>query len=326
MRALSHFPGVASWDLYQQFVGERAMLKRLAAFMICISVPAASALLACFVQNGFAAEKPQREKNAPLAILSISPSKAEPGMDVALYGLGFSDATRAFIGNKEVETTVTDTRQLTFTIPDLTPGTYALFVAREDGKRSKVYNFTVTPLTPAIESLVPDRISSCGGGDESLVQIVGRNFQERSQVLFDGAVIKSQFESPESISLQAPRVAGGLHTIQVKGPTGALSSAMALFIDSKPVITGVSQGDEFVNYYNLIIDGQNFKSNSMVVVNGKSMSSASVNPFDREKIRFVDCTRIIYERHPYDSEIKRFNLQVINPNGEESALFEVSAP
>ncbi len=81
-----------------------------------------------------------------------------------------------------------------------------------------------------------------------------------------------------------------------------------------------------VNYYNLIIEGKNFKSNSTVVVDGKSMTASSANPFDRERVRYVDCTNIIYERHPYDSEIKSFNVQVINPNGEESAMFQVSAP
>jgi hypothetical protein len=302
------------------------MIVRLVTVVMYLSVPVGAVILACAVPKGYADERTPREKTRPIAILSISPSKAEPGMGVILYGSGFTDSTRAFIGNKEAQTTVDGPRQLSFEIPDLMPGLYALFLRREDGTRSKVYNFTVVPRTPVIESLSPDRIIACGSGSERQVQIFGRNFQEGSQVLFDGAVIRSRLESSESISLSVPQVPGGLHTIQVSSPGGTLSSVMALFIDSKPVITSVSQGEEFVNYYNLIIEGQNFKSNSMVVVDGKSMSASSVNPFSREKVRFVDCTRIIYERHPYDSDIKSFNVQVINATGEESSLFQVSAP
>jgi hypothetical protein len=302
------------------------MIKRLAIVVMYLSVPAVAVILACAVPNGYAQQGTPREKARPIAILSISPSKAEPGMGVILYGSGFTDSTRAFIGNKEAQTTVDGPRQLSFEIPDLMPGLYALFLRREDGTRSKVYNFTVIPRTPVVESLSPDRIISCSSGSDRQVHIVGRNFQENSQVLFDGAVIKSRFESSESISAPIPPVAGGLHTIQVSSPGGTLSSVMALIIDSKPLITSVTQGESYVNYYNLIIEGQNFKSNSMLVVDGKSMSASSVNPFSREKVRFVDCTRIIYERHPYDSDVKSFDVQVINATGEESPVFQVSAP
>jgi len=154
----------------------------------------------------------------------------------------------------------------------------------------------------------------------------GSNFRERSQVLFDGAVIRSRFVSPETISLTIPQAPGGMHSVQVKNPGDALSSPLALFIDSKPVITGVRQGEQYVNYYNLIIEGHNFLSNSTVVVEGKSMTSSSVNIYQREKIKFVNCTRIIYERHPYDSDVKSFGVQIINPNGEESNVVQVSAP
>lgn len=302
------------------------MLMRIGSFVLCLLIQLTAITLVFPVSNGYPEERTSRDKGGQIAILSISPSKAEPGMDVILYGSGFTDMTRAFIGNKEIQNTVDGPRQLSFTIPDLAPGLYALFLRREDGARSRVYNFTVLPCTPIIDSLSPDRVFSCGIGSDRQVQIAGRNFQESSQVLFDGAVIKGSVESSESISVTVPQVAGGLHTLQVKNQGGGASSVMALFIDSKPVITGVSTGDEFVNYYNLIIEGKNFKSNSTVVVDGKSMTASSANPFDRERVRYVDCTKIIYERHPYDSEIKSFNVQVIDPNGEESALFQVSAP
>jgi hypothetical protein len=217
-------------------------------------------------------------------------------------------------------------KQLSFEIPDLAPGLYGLFVRRDDGVVSKGYRFSVTPLTPFVSSLTPDKIYSCSTDDERDIQIRGSNFLKSSQVLLDGAVIKSRFESTEDLSVHIPRIAGGLHTVQVKNPGGTLSSSLALIIDSKPEITGISQGEDFVNYYNLILEGRNLQSNSTVVVDGKSMTPASANPVEREKVIYVGCNRIIYQRHPYDSAVKSFTVQVLNPNGESSSVVQVSAP
>jgi hypothetical protein len=59
-----------------------------------------------------------------------------------------------------------------------------------------------------------------------------------------------------------------------------------------------------------------------VVVDGRQV----YNGTDREKTRFVNCSRIIYERSPYDRSTKSLRIQVINPNGEESPVVTVSAP
>lgn len=275
--------------------------------------------------NGQPARNPE-DRPGPVAVLSIIPSQAEPGMNVTLYGSGFTDATRAFLGNTEAQTIVTGSKQLSFDIPDMTPGLYGLFVRREDGAISKVYRFSVTPRTPFVTSVSPDRVFACASDGDREVLVSGRNFQEGSHVLFDGAVIKSRFASSEAMSSHIPRIAGGLHAIQVRNPGGTLSSSIALFIDSRPEITSITQGNDYVNYYDLIIDGRNFQSNSTVVVEGKSMTPASVNWADREKVIYSNCNRIIYRRFPYDSDVKNFTVQVINANGEISSVVQVSAP
>jgi len=266
------------------------------------------------------------ERSVPVTILSIIPSQAEPEMKVILYGSGFNDATHVLIGPMEAQTTVLGPKQLSFEIPDLAPGLYGLFVRRDDGVVSKGYRFSVTPRTPSVTSLTPDKIFACSTNEEREVVISGSNFLRSSQVLFDGAVIKSRYESSEAIAIHTPRIAGGLHTVQVKNPGGTLSSSLALFIDSKPEITGIIQGENYVNYYDLIIEGRNLQSNSKVVVEGKSMTPASLNQADREKVIYVDCNRIIYQRYPYDSAVKSFTVQVLNPNGESSEVVQVSAP
>ena len=248
----------------------------------------------------------REERPKSVTILSIIPSQAEPGMSVTLYGSGFSEATHVLLGALEAQTTVQGPKQLSFEIPDLAPGLYGLFVRREDGVVSKGYRFSVTPRTPVVTSLTPDKIFACTPNEEREVQISGENFLKGSQVLLDGAVIRSRFESTESISVHIPQIVGGLHAVQVQNPGGTLSSSLALFIDSKPEITSVIQGEDYVNYYNLIIEGRNLQSNSTVVVEGKSMTPASLNLSDREKVIYVDCNRIIYQRYPYDSAVKSF--------------------
>lgn len=288
-----------------------------------------ASMLTLITLQGIAAGQPpglREERTVPVTILSIIPSQAEPGMSVTLYGSGFSSETRVLLGPLEAQTTVQGPKQLSFEIPDMAPGLYGLFVRREDGVVSKGYRFSVTPLTPVVTSLTPDKIFACSSNDERGVQISGGNFLKNSQVLFDGAVIKSKFESTEAISFQAPRIAGGLHTVQVQNPGGTLSPSLALIIDSRPEITGVIQGENYVNYYNLIIEGRNLQSNSTVVVEGKSMTPASANPADREQVIYVGCNKIIYQRHPYDSAVKNFTVQVLNTNGESSSVVQVSAP
>jgi len=116
---------------------------------------------------------------------------------------------------------------------------------------------------------------------------------------------------------------------------------LGLVIDARPEIAGVTRGDEYVNYYNLIIEGRNFQQNSMVVVmeersleetpsqlavDVKRITSGSASVTEREQILFMNCNRIIYQRHPYSTLPKSFSVQVINPDGGESSVISVNAP
>jgi hypothetical protein len=266
------------------------------------------------------------ENIVPITILSIIPAQGEPGKNVTLYGGGFTAETTGFLGNFEVPVRILGAKQLSFEIPNLAPGLYALFLKREDNSTSKTYNFTVLPQKPVVTALQPDRVDVCSTGRERDIVAIGRYFKENSMVFFDGAVIKNRFISSEAISFTVPDVAGGLHQVQVKNSEEASSITMALFIDAKPEILSITQGDEFVNYYNLIISGKNFQQNSVLIVDGKRLSGVTINPNEQEKVIYVDCSNIIYQRHPFDTAPKNFRVQVINPNGAESPVIQVTAP
>lgn len=267
------------------------------------------------------------EESPPINILSIIPGQGEPGVTVTLSGTGFTDKTNAFLGAIGMPTKVIGPKILTFDIPDLPPGLYALFLKREDGVTSKPYNFILQAQKPVAMSISPDTIYNCTTGKEREVIVSGRNFQEGAQIMLDGAAIKCRVLSRESISFSVPfPLFSGLHQVQVKNPSDEVSGAVALFINTRPEILIVSQGEEFVNYYELIIEGKNFQQGSTLVVDGARLNSGTAPAGEREKIVYIDCNRLVYQRHPYDLTQKSFSIQVINPNSEESPVVTVNAP
>jgi hypothetical protein len=265
----------------------------------------------------------KEEPANPYTILSIIPSQGEPGRHVNLMGSGFSADTIAWLGTAAVPTAVINDKQIEFEIPKVAPGLYALYLKRQDGATSKIYNFPILAPKPVIDAINPDTVFGCAPDQERTVTISGRNFQEGSALLFDGGAIRSMNSSPETISFTVPHnVLGGQHNIQVKNPDDMVSGTMAFYIDMKPVIHAIQQGEERVNTYELILDGHNFQQGSSVVVDGRQV----YNSTDRDKSRFVNCSKIVYERFPYDRTPKTLKIQVVNPNGEESPVITVTAP
>ena len=286
---------------------------------------------------------PAREaQRPPITILSIIPAQGEPSTSVTLSGSGFTEKTTAFLGSAEVPTRVHDPKQLTFDIPNLAPGLYALFLKREDGTTSRTYNFTLLPAKPEIYAISPDTIYSCSADRDRSVLINGKNFLDRSQVLVDGASIKASFISADSFSFNVPHLAAGLHQIQIKNPGGTVSGAQGLLIDGRPEIDNVVPGQDYVNYYNMEIGGRNFQQDSTVVISEerdleltqmqrpavdvKRLRSGATNATERERVIFVNCGQLIYQRYPYSTVLKNFRIQVVNPDGEESSVIQVSAP
>jgi hypothetical protein len=294
-----------------------------------------------------AAERPQRVKSAtatpvtvpvsapiPVAaaaapsILSIIPSQGEPGSKVTMFGSAFGAQASAVLGSLEVSTRVIDGRQAEFTIPQqLDPGLYALYLKRPDGAVSRPYNFTILPLRPVLNGLSPDVINSCAQSGEREVTARGQNFVESSQLVFDGAVLRSRYVSSEALSFGVPQVAGGLHQVLVRNPPENATVAMGLIIETKPEISQVMIGSRYVNYYELIITGKNFQQNSSIYIDGQKVGgNGGQDLAEREKLVYVDCTTLIYQRHPYSPVDKDFRIMVMNPGGEASQTINVTAP
>jgi hypothetical protein len=307
-------------------------MKRLTLLMLMLFV--------CFlnVSNLPAAERPQRVQaqkvpaNAPAtpaapSILSIIPAQGEPGSKVTVFGSGFGERAVAFLGSVEVPARVTDGKQLEFVIPKLDAGLYALYVKRDDGAFGRTYNFTIQAVRPVLSSLTPNSVSTCAQGADREVTANGKNFSETSVIFFDGAVINCRVVSSEQISFSVPNIAGGLHQVMVKNSPEIGSVPFTLMLETRPEIRQVSIGNEYVNYYELNIYGKNFQQNSAIYVDGQRIvGKGGLEMGEREKLTFVDCTRLIYQRYPYSSTSKDFQIQVVNQAGEGSQVVNVTAP
>lgn len=283
----------------------------------------------CLTGAASAAEHPVSVKTVPVTILSIIPSQAEPGSRVMLSGSGFGESASVYLGSVEVPARVSSGRQAEFNIPlKLEAGLYALYLKRSDGTIGRSYNYQVLPVRPVLNSLQPARISSCAAGREREVTAHGANFGESSMLFFDGAVLASSVLSPDTISFSVPNIAGGLHHVVVKNSPDNGSVALNLAVETKPEITQVSIGDEHVNYYELIITGRNFTQNSSVYVDGVQVGGhgGGQDMTEREKLIYIDCSKLIYQRYPYSPVSKDFRLQVVNQGGEGSQVVTMSAP
>lgn len=262
----------------------------------------------------------------PPAILSIIPGQGAPGTVVIVSGSGFSEATTAYLGTNELPTRFVGPRQISFEIPPLAAGNYALYLRQGEGSPGRAYSFTVIPVKPSATAISPDTLSFCAAGQERQITVRGKNIVEGAQLLFDGTIIRSNRVSSEEMTFIAPPVPGGLHQVQIKNPEDAISGALGLLVATRPEITSVTQGEDYVNYYELIIEGINFQHGSNLIVDGRKIQSGYTIPGERDRLQFVSCTRLIYQRYPYDPSMKSFSLIVTNPSGEESASMTVSAP
>ena len=191
---------------------------------------------------------------------------------------------------------------------------------------SRPYNFVLLPLRPVASALSPDTVTSCAAGREREVVLSGGNFQSGARLLLDGAAIASRYISSSALSFVVPQLPAGLHQVQVRNPSDAASGSLALLVDSKPEILGVTVGEEYVSYYELIVTGKNFQQSSTLVADGKRVVTGNQVAGEREQLVFLGCSQLVYQRHPYDPTLKEIRLQVVNQNGEESNVFTITAP
>jgi hypothetical protein len=263
---------------------------------------------------------------AALEISAMSPSTAEPGTRVALTGGPFSTTAEVLLGSEVLRAEATEQSRLVFVVPELTEGDYLVLV--RDGDLLSPQNFTLRVAAPApwISSLDPARLEECSEDTERLVTISGHGFAPGAQVLVNQAAVPSRSVSPEQIVFTFPLVTSGLHRVQVANPSSKQSLPHTLHVSSVPEITSAIMGTDQINQYELIISGRNFQFNSRLLVDGQIIRDLGGMRPGAEYVQVIDCRTLRYIRYPVTREPRSVSLQVVNPDGAQSPVFQVSIP
>ena len=267
---------------------------------------------------------------AALEITAVVPSTAAPGASVTLTGGPFAAGDMVLIGDRRLAAASIAPTRLTFTVPELASGIYALAVERAGVRSAHNLQLRVAQPPPRIALLSPATLDSCTSESERQVTISGSNFRPGAQLLLDNTVLVVEKLADSEIVFTLPAVTPGLHQVQVVNPDNQRSLPHGLFLSSTPEITSVQSGADNVVEYELILAGRNFLFNSQLTANGvavgKALGNISADGSVRETMRYVDCTILIYTRRPFLREPQELSLQVVNPGGEQSNVYQLSTP
>jgi hypothetical protein len=269
--------------------------------------------------------------SAALEITAIFPSTAAPGASVTLSGGPFTAGDVVLIGDRRLAATTLAPTRLTFIVPTVTAGVYALAVERAGVRSSHNLQLRVVQPPPRIATLNPATLDSCTLASDRQITVSGSDFLPGANLLVDNTAIVIDKLSESEIVFTLPAVKPGLHQVQVINPDSQRSLLHGLFLSSMPEITAVQSGADNVVDYDLILSGRNFLFDSQLTVNGAAVGKALGNNISadgsvRETMRYVDCTTLIYTRRPFLREPHELSLQIINPGGEQSNVYQLTSP
>jgi hypothetical protein len=283
-----------------------------------------------------------------LEITSLAPIRGTPGTLVAISGGPFSPQTQPFLGEQYVAPRITLKNHMEFTVPDLPPGNYSLTVQDNTMVAAQAYQFEVMAPTPQITNINPRILDACPIDPQNQLQINGRNFLPGAVFLVNENTVVSHIINSTLLEVQLPELQQpGVYGVSVRNPDGATSLPHSLWVNSTPEINSVERGADFVNYYEVIIHGKNFLFNSTLVVKepenstlGQTYqqlsfvsrnSAASQGGLDtiapqRNRLIYVDCQTLIYNRYPTSFQNKDLRLQIFNPDGRKTDQHNVDLP
>jgi len=265
-----------------------------------------------------------------LEITALVPSTAPPGANVTLSGGPFVAGDMILVGDQRFAATITPTR-LTFTLPELPAGEYALAVERAGERTVATFRLRVVQAPPHITTVSPATLDSCTVASARRITVNGNNFHPGANLLFDNTSLAINRLTSTEIVFTLPAVKPGLHQVQVVNLDGQHSLPHGLFLSNTPELTAVQTGEDRVIDYELILRGRNFLFNSLLTVNGVAVGKSladNISPDQgvRESIRIVDCNTMIYTRQPFLRQPRELSLQIINPGGEQSNVYQLTTP
>lgn len=192
-------------------------------------------------KSGSSAPSTNPSPNPVPAVSSISPSTALVGgsaTTLSIAGSGFISTSQVFWNGSALPTTYVSSTSLTAQVPasDLaTTGTVNISVqtAAPGGGTSSALIFTINNPAPTLASLSP--ANATADGLPFALTVTGTEFVPSSQILWNGAPLKTTYVSGTSLTAQVPasdipQVGNASITVQTPSPGGGTSSALTFTI------------------------------------------------------------------------------------------------
>ena len=281
-----------------------------------------------------------------LEIVSVYPQTAFAGTAVTIIGGPFSEQTLVSLAGQPLRPRSVGARQLVFIVPPLPVGEHALFLIEGAQASLETRSLLIELPPPVIRSLSPSNIDVCSPPEQRQVTLQGENIQDSARLLLNEMVVPVTREDDLSYSFIPPPLQAGSYGLQLINPDGKKSLPHTLWVSNVPEIESVSVGDNFVNYYQMIIQGKNFFHNSVLLISEYPGGFADLPPRQRfipaqggaafrgqrssvrqaEAVRYQDCNTLIYDRYPPTGQALRMILRVGNPDGKQTSAYEISLP
>lgn len=278
-------------------------------------------------------------------VLSVRPEVVSPGDKVYVSIPGAVSPAYMLIEGYRLKADESTSGLFIFTVPSLSPGRYALsFHVGEDKVETSLYLSVIEP-HPQIFSLSPSIVPECSTETIRQVNVSGKYFSPGSNLFLGGSVVAATVIDSRNMSFEVPILKSGVYGVQVANSPDKKSLPFSLYVSSVPRIDSVNIGDEFTNYYELIITGDNFFPQSSLLINESRSGLDGTPPRQRaifgqsrrlehgdyagqvqgDYLFFRDCRTLIYYRFPLSSQKEERVLQVVNPDGKATEAFSILA-
>ncbi|WP_303722942.1 IPT/TIG domain-containing protein [Malonomonas rubra] len=277
---------------------------------------------------------------AELQLHAVNPAVVPTGANVQILGSGFSAATQVLLGGQELKPQLISEGQLQLLIPQLPEGSYALQLTDGVVTAAQSLSLYIELPAPRITDINPTNVNECSNPEERLVTVSGGDFQPGANLLMNGSAVPASIDSSQSISFVAPQLDAGIYGLQVVNPNGKRSLPHSLYFNNIPKIFSLSEGEDYVGSYQLIIEGKNFYPHSSLVVREYPSGFGDLPPQQRiihgrdvmqgsagarlrghgDYLNYVNCNTLIYYRYPYSGQDKELSLQIVNRDGKSSQV------
>lgn len=261
-----------------------------------------------------------------LQITSLQPAATLAGETVTLGGHGWPEAFQLLLGETPVEHERVSATELRFRVPDLAPGDYVISVVAGTTRSTSRFTLKLVAPAPLIDLIDPDQVTLCQRDADDRIQIRGRHFGSGSRVLLNDSTLPINERGSEALGVRLPSLASGIHRIEVINPDGQKSLAATLEVIAEPRLDQLLIGSDQVVSYPIRILGTNFTPQSRLLVNGVPVSNRAP-PLEEgdDRVSYLDCTTLLYQRYPLTGQPRELSFQVLNPDGRVSNTLSISA-